>query len=84
MLISFLGRFGPKKSKLFSLAENWHTRCLDDANSYYFSQFPILNPFLDKFGPENSKLFILIKNWHTWYFEDADSDSDNSFLNRQT
>ena len=30
----FLGKFGPKNSKLSSLAENWHTECLDDVDSY--------------------------------------------------
>ena len=33
-LNSFLGKFGPKKSKLSSLAEKWHIECLDIVNSY--------------------------------------------------
>ena len=27
-----MAKFGPKKSKLSSLAENWHTECLDDVD----------------------------------------------------
>ena len=30
----FLSKFVPKNSKLSSLAENWHTECLDDVDSY--------------------------------------------------
>ena len=30
----FLDKFGPKNSKLTSLAENWHTECLDNVDSY--------------------------------------------------
>ena len=37
----FYGKFGPKKSKLFVLPENWHTWYLEDAGS-------TLNPFLGK------------------------------------
>ena len=81
-----MGKFGPKNSKLSSLAENWHTfsrRCWF-LFRHYFSQFPTLNPFLDKFGSKNSKLFILTKNWHTWYIRDADSYSDNIFFELPT
>ena len=30
----FLVKFGPKKSKLFILSENWHTWYLEDADTY--------------------------------------------------
>ena len=30
----FLVKFGPKKSKLFVLSENWHTWYLEDADTY--------------------------------------------------
>ena len=30
----FLGKFRPKKSKLFVLPENWHTEYLEDVDSY--------------------------------------------------
>ena len=29
-----MGKFGPKNSKLSSLAENWHTECRDDDDFY--------------------------------------------------
>ena len=31
--ISFLGKFGPEKSTLFDLPENWHTCCLEVSDS---------------------------------------------------
>ena len=34
ILVSFLGKFGPKKSKFSALTENCHTCYLDDADSY--------------------------------------------------
>ena len=40
----FLGKFGPKKSKLSSLALDWHTECLDDANSYSDINFLSFKP----------------------------------------
>ena len=30
----FLDKFGPKNSKLFILTENWHTRYIEDVDSY--------------------------------------------------
>ena len=33
---SFLGKFGPKKSKLLILIENWHTWYIEDADPYSF------------------------------------------------
>ena len=35
ILNPFLGNFGPKKSKLSILPENWHTWYLEDADSYF-------------------------------------------------
>ena len=46
ILISFLGKFGPKKSKLSSLVENWHTECLDDFNSYSDIIFLSFEPWI--------------------------------------
>ena len=37
----FLGKFGPKKSKLSVLSENWHAWYLEDTDSY--SEFNFLN-----------------------------------------
>ena len=55
-----MGKFGPKKSKMFVLSENWCTWYLKDANSYFeyqilirqFFEYQILISFLDKFGPK--------------------------------
>ena len=86
-----LGKFGPKKSNLFILPENWDTLHLKDADSYSeisFLNFKTINQFLGKFlckfGPRKSNLFILPKNWHTLYLEDADSYPEISFLNFKT
>ena len=38
---SLLGKFGPKKSNLFILLENWHTWYLEDADSYFKISFLI-------------------------------------------
>ena len=35
----FLGKFGPKKSKLSFLLENWHKWYLEDADSYFDISF---------------------------------------------
>ena len=48
----FLGKFGPKNSKLSVLSENWYTKYLKDANSKSRLRFL-------KFQPQNSKLSIL-------------------------
>ena len=40
----FLGKFEPKNSKLSTLAENWHTECLDGAYSYSNITFPSFQP----------------------------------------
>ena len=57
----FLGKFGPKKSKLSVLTENWHTWYLGSADSesrLRLLKFRPQNQFLDKFGLKNSKLFV--------------------------
>ena len=54
----FLGKFEPKKSKLYFLPENWHTWHLGEADSYAYadsysyklSGFLTINPFLEKLG----------------------------------
>ena len=78
----FLGKFGPKKSKLSVLSENWHTRYLKDADSYFninFLKFQPQNSFLGKFRPKKLKSSVLFENWHTWYLEDANPYSKISF-----
>ena len=35
----FLGKFGPRNSKLFILTENWHTWYMEDADSYSGNSF---------------------------------------------
>ena len=80
---SFLGKFGPKNSKLSILSENWCTKCLKDIDSksgLRFLKFQPQNLFLGKFGPKNSKLSILSENWYPLYLKDADSYSNISFL----
>ena len=81
----FLDIFGPKKSNLFFLLQNWDKCYLEDSGSYSniscLNFHPTLNPFLGKFGPKKSKLSVLPKNWHTLYLEDTDSYSSISFLN---
>ena len=41
---SFLGKFGPKKSKISVLPENWHTEYLKDADIYSDISFLNLQP----------------------------------------
>ena len=82
-----MGKFGPKKSKLFVLPENWHMEYLEDTDSYCdisFFEFPTLNLFLGKFGLEKSKLLVLPENQYIQYLDDADSYFDISFLKFQT
>ena len=82
----FLGKFGPKKSKLSVLLGNWHTWYLGEADSdsgLRFLKFRPQNPFLGEFGPKKSKLSVLPENWHTRYLEDADFYSHISFSNFQ-
>ena len=91
ILISLLGKFGPKKSKLSVLTENWHTWYLGSADSesgLWFLKFWPQNSFLGKFGLKKSKLFVLPENWHTHihtqYLQDVDCYFDISFLKFQT
>ena len=84
VLHSFLGKFGPKKSKLSALTENWYTWYLGSADSesgLRFLKFRPQNSFLGKFGPKKSKLSVFPENWHAWHLDDADSYSNISFLN---
>ena len=79
----FLGKFGPKNSKLSVLSKKWCTQYLMDADSksrLRFLKFRHQNRFLAKFGPKSSKLSILSENWYTWYLKDADFYSNISFL----
>ena len=83
---SFLGKFGPKISKLSVLFENWCTQYLKDADSestLRLLKFRPQNPFLGKFGPKNLKLPVLSKNWYTWYLKDGGSYSNICFMNFQ-
>ena len=60
----FLGKFGPKNSKLSVLSENWCTKCLKDIDSksgLRFLKFQPQNLFLGKFGPKNSKCPFCLK-----------------------
>ena len=81
-----MGKFGPKKSKLFVLTENWHTWHLGSVDSEYglrFLKFRPQNPFLGKFWSKKSKLSLFLENWHTLHLDDGDSYSNISFLNFQ-
>ena len=80
----FLGKCGPKKSKLFVGKHGIHG----------ILEVQILNPDLDfwnsypkihmgKFGSKKSKLSLFPENWHTWHLDDADSYSNIIFLNFQ-
>ena len=57
-LSPFLGKFGPRNSKLSSLAENWHTECLGDVDSYSDITFLIFQPksFFGQIWVEKSKV----------------------------
>ena len=60
----FLGKFGPKNSKLFVLSENWYTLYLKDADpesGLRFLKFRHQNSFLGKFWSEKSKLFVFLE-----------------------
>ena len=81
-----MGKFGPKKTKLFILSQNWHTWYLRNPDSYSnisFLKFRPQNSFLGKFGTKKLKLSVLSKIWHTWDLEDADFFFSISFLNFQ-
>ena len=67
---TFLGKFGPKNSKLFILSKNWYSLYLKDVDSEsrlrFLKSWP-QNSFLGKFGPKNSKLSVLSENWYACY-----------------
>ena len=83
---TFLGKFGPTKSKLsfcMKIGTNGISGML--VGSYSNTSFLNFQPkSLGKFGPKKSKSSVLPEKWHTWYLEDADSYSDISFLNFKT
>ena len=82
----FLGKFGPKNSKLSILSENqytWYLRNVDSKSGWRVLKFRPQNPFLGKFGLKKSKLSVFRENWHAWHLDDADSYSSNSFPNYQ-
>ena len=81
----FLGKFRPKKFKLFVLPKNWHTWYVEDVNSYFNISFQNFyqKSISGQICAKNSKLSILPENWHTWYLENADSYFKISFLNFQ-
>ena len=77
----------PKKSKLFILAENWHTEYLENADSYSIISFLNFLPkiyFWANLDRKSQKLFVLPENLHMVYLEDADPCCDISFLNFQS
>ena len=82
-----MGKFGPNKSKLSVIIENWHTWYLEDAGSYSnitFMNFQLQIPFWANLNQKvcfKSKLFVLSKSWHTWHLEDADSYFNICFFN---
>ena len=63
----FLGKFGPKNSKLCVAPENYHTWYLGGTDSEFgltFLKFWYQNSFLGRFGQKNLKLFVLPESWH--------------------
>ena len=78
----FLGKFGPKNSKLFVLFENWCAKYLKDADSesrLRLLKFQPQNTFLGKFVSTNSKLPLMSENWYIYYLKDANSESRLKF-----
>ena len=64
ILISFLGKFGPKKSKLPVLTENWYIWYLKDADSYFnisFMNFYIQIPFWANLDQKNKNYLSCLK-----------------------
>ena len=57
-----MGKFGPKNSKLSSLAENSHTECLDNVDSY--SDIGFLS-----FEPKSFFGQIWVKKFKVFYFD---------------
>ena len=61
---SFLGKFGPKKSKLSVLSENWCTEYFKDADSYSnisFLNFKIWIPFSANLGQKSQSCLFCLK-----------------------
>ena len=59
-----MGKFGPKKSKLFVLTENWHiwyNGSADFESGLRFLKFQPQNPFLGKFGHETQSYLLFLK-----------------------
>ena len=59
-----MGKFGPKKSKLLVLTENWDTWHLGSADfesGLTFLKFRPENPFLGKFGQKSESCFFCLK-----------------------
>ena len=79
----FLGKFGPKKSKLSvffrKLVHMVSQRCWF-VFQHLLSEFQILISYLGKFEPKKPNLSVLTENWHTWYLGSADSESVLGFL----
>ena len=64
ILISFLGKFGSKKSKLPVLTENWYIWYLKDADSYFnnsFMNFYIQIPFWANLDQKNKSYLSCLK-----------------------
>ena len=71
----FLGKFGPKKSKLFVLLENWHLLSYSNLVFRIKTLTPTLNSFSGKFGPKKSKYMV---SWGCWFlFQNWSSEFQN-------
>ena len=67
----FLGKFGPKKSMLSVLPENWHTESLEDADSYSLISFLNFLPevyFRANLGRKSQSCLFCLKIgiWDIW------------------
>ena len=63
-LNSFLGKFGPKKSKLFVLSKSWHTWYLEDADSCFkicFLNFELKINFQSNLGQKSQICSFCLK-----------------------
>ena len=81
--MSFLGKFGSKKTKLSVLTKNWCTWYLGSAyfeSKLRFLKFPPQNPFWGKFGLKKLRLSVFPANWIALHLDDADSYSNIVFL----
>ena len=82
-----MSKFGPKKTKLSVLPENWHTWYLggvDSESGLRYSKYQHQNPFFGKFGLKRSKLPVLPENKYTWYLGVVDSESRLRFSKFRT